>query len=551
MLTSDELVPAASAVAAEDGSTALGYDLKSLLERAYGMQFTILDGPTGELLDAPPGQPSRDWSAHAEVCREVARRGNPEFIEDEDPFLTLALPLLDTQGRATVAVGVFLTRHLDEGEDLSRQADRLGMKPDEAIHWARSQTPWTPESLKRISDLVLDEARVRDRMLTLQKEADDLSVSLASTYEEIDLLCRLTKDLKISKSDEELAQVALEWMEGVVPAVSMAVQLLPTLDAEKSAIHTTRNRAVLLSRGKCPICAAEFSDLIAYLSPQTTREPIVINRSTTEQPGWPYPQVRQMIAVALAEGGNVFGWLVAINHVDDGEFNTAQANLLASVAAILGIHSGNIELYRQQSQLLGGVVRALTSAIDAKDTYTCGHSDRVARVAVCLAQELGCDAKTIETLYLAGQLHDIGKIGIDDTVLCKEGSLSEDEYEHIKHHVEIGHHILHDLAKLEEVLPIVLHHHESWDGAGYPHRLDSKRIPLAARILAVADAFDAMSSDRPYRKAMPDDQVDRILRGGAGKQWDPQVIDAYFRVRDDIRHIYREEQAAIQSQSAT
>ena len=138
MLTSDELVPVASAVAAEDGPTALSNDLKSLLERAHGMQFTILDGPTGELLDAPPGQPSRDWSAHAEVCREVARRGNPEFIEDEDPFLTLALPLLEPQGSATVAVGVFLTRRVDENEDLSSQASRLGMKPDEAIDWARS-----------------------------------------------------------------------------------------------------------------------------------------------------------------------------------------------------------------------------------------------------------------------------------------------------------------------------------------------------------------------------------------------------------------------------
>jgi hypothetical protein len=549
MLTSDELVSTVPVVSTENAPTALSSDLKSLLERAYGMQFTVLDGPTGKLLDAAPGQLSRDWSIHAEVCREVARRGRPEFIEDEDPFLTLALPLIDEQGRETVAVAAFLTRRVAENEDLTQQAHRLGIQPDEAREWACSQAPWTPESLKRISDLVLDDARVRDRILVLQREADDLSVNLASTYEEIDLLCRLTQDLKISKSDEELGRVALEWMEGVVPAVSLAIQLLPTTGAEKPKIHAARDRAVLLSRGKCPICAAEFSELIAHLAPQTPREPIVINRSITERPDWPYPQVRQMIAVALAESGNVFGWLVALNHVDDGEFDTAEANLLTSVAAILGIHSGNIELYRQQSELLGGVVRALTSAIDAKDTYTCGHSDRVARVAVCLAQELGCDARTIETLYLAGQLHDIGKIGIDDNVLCKAGRLSDDEYEHIKHHVEIGHHILHDLAKLEEVLPIVLHHHESWDGGGYPHKLDSKRIPLAARILAVADAFDAMSSDRPYRKSMPDDQVDRILRAGAGKQWDPQVIDAYFRVRDEIRRICRDEQQSIQSQS--
>ena len=101
--------------------------------------------------------------------------------------------------------------------------------------------------------------------------------------------------------------------------------------------------------------------------------------------------------------------------------------------------------------MLAGIVRALTSAIDAKDPYTCGHSDRVARIAVRLAEELGCDAKTLNTLYLAGLLHDIGKIGVNDSVLRKAGTLSSEEYEHIKQHVDIGHRILHDLAKLEDV----------------------------------------------------------------------------------------------------
>jgi putative nucleotidyltransferase with HDIG domain len=296
---------------------------------------------------------------------------------------------------------------------------------------------------------------------------------------------------------------------------------------------------------------AQFSELIADLGLAVPNQPIVVNRSITSRLDWPLPQVRQMIAVALSDGEHVFGWLAAFNHKSNGEFGAVEAGLLSSVAAILGIHSGNIDLYRQQSELLTAIVRSLTSAIDAKDSYTCGHSDRVARIAVRLADELGCDAKTMETLYLAGQLHDIGKIGIDDDVLQKAGRLSADEYEHIKQHVEIGHHILHDLAKLEEVLPVVLHHHESWNGCGYPNKLDSEQIPLAARILAVADAFDAMSSDRPYRKSMADDNVDRILQAGSGQQWDPQVIDAFFRVREDIRRICREEEAAVEPQAVS
>jgi HD-GYP domain-containing protein (c-di-GMP phosphodiesterase class II) len=122
-------------------------------------------------------------------------------------------------------------------------------------------------------------------------------------------------------------------------------------------------------------------------------------------------------------------------------------------------------------------------------------------------------------------------------VLHKPGKLSDDEYAHVKQHVNTGHRILNDLAKLEDVLPVVLHHHESWDGRGYPHQLASQRIPLPARIVAVADAFDAMSSDRPYRRGMADAKVEEILRAGAGQQWDPAVIDAFFRVREDIRQI--------------
>ncbi len=547
MLISDELMPTGTTAEAADDSSALGGELKRLLERAYGVQFTILDGSTGDVLDTASAQLSRDWGMRAEICREVARRNTPEFIDDEDPFLTLALPLLDHNGTETVAVATFLTRPVADDEDFSRQANLLGIEPDEALDWARMQTPWSPEALRHINNIVLENAQARERIRALQEEANNLSVNLASTYEEISLLYRLTQNLKISKSDEDLGRVALEWMQEVIPAAGLAILLLPAPGAEKAANRAARSQAVLLSRGDWPIDASRFSDLIAHLSPKTPHRPLVVNRPITARADWPCPEVRQLIAVALAEGENIFGWLAAINHTDDDEFGTVEASLLSSVAAILGIHSGNIELYRQQSELLAGIVRALTSAIDAKDPYTCGHSDRVARVAVRLAEELGCDAKMIDTLYLAGQLHDIGKIGVNDSVLRKAGKLSDEEYEHIKQHVVIGHHILHDLAKLEEVLPVVLHHHESWDGGGYPNRLGFEKIPLSARIVAVADAFDAMSSDRPYRKGMPDDQVDRILRGGAGQQWDPTVIEAFFRVRDDIRRICREEQPAVRA----
>jgi len=129
---------------------------------------------------------------------------------------------------------------------------------------------------------------------------------------------------------------------------------------------------------------------------------------------------------------------------------------------------------------------------------------------VRLAKELGCDAKLLHTIYMAGLLHDIGKIGIDDAVLRKPGKLTEAEFDHIKQHPELGYRILADLHQLADVLPAVLHHHEQWDGKGYPFKLAGEQIPFIARILAVADAYDAMNSDRPYRRGMPVDRVEVV-----------------------------------------
>jgi len=511
------------------------------LARAFGVEFHLVDGVTGDLLHGSPTQPQGDWLAWAELCREVARRGKPEFVGEEEPLVLLALPLCSRRRAVQVAMGLFLTRALAAQEDLTQPARALGMNPQAVTAWACQQTPWPPTLLERIGRLVLENLATSERLQEAEKETRSLSINLASTYEEISLLYRLTQNLKISESDEELGRGALEWMEEVIPAEGLAIQYIP-VDGEDEAFHPKRTHSQLLTSGECPLNNEQFTRLIEHLNCRAAKQPIVINESTTGQAAWPFPEIHQLIAVPMAEGGNLFGWLAAFNHLDGGEFGTVEASLLNSVAAILGIHCGNIELYHQQSELMAGIIRALTSAIDAKDPYTCGHSDRVARVSVRLARELGCDQQALNTIYPSGLLHDIGKIGVNDNVLRKPGKLTDEEYEHIKTHVRIGHRILIDLKKLDDVLPVVLHHHESWDGKGYPHALAANDIPFSARIVAVADAFDAMGSDRPYRKGMPDDKIDEIFRAGAGVQWDPEVVAAFFRIRDEIREIAASEQ---------
>jgi HD-GYP domain-containing protein (c-di-GMP phosphodiesterase class II) len=162
----------------------------------------------------------------------------------------------------------------------------------------------------------------------------------------------------------------------------------------------------------------------------------------------------------------------------------------------------------------------------------------VARVAVRLAEELGCDAKTLNTLYLAGLLHDIGKIGVSDAILHKPGKLTEEEFAVIQRHPDQGWSILQELHQLQYELPGVLYHHENFNGTGYPDRLAGERIPLPARIVAVADAFDAMTSDRPYRQGMPLTRVLEIFHDGNGTQWDPKVLEAFFDALPEILSLW-------------
>ena len=175
-------------------------------------------------------------------------------------------------------------------------------------------------------------------------------------------------------------------------------------------------------------------------------------------------------------------------------------------------------------------VRALAEAIDAKDAYTRGHSERVAIYASRIARELGSRRQFIERIYLAGLLHDIGKIGVPDAIITKPGRLTPEEYEAMKTHPEIGARILEPVSFLADVVPCVRHHHEWFDGSdmGYPDRLRGLQIPYPSRIILVADTVEAMSSDRPYRKALPLEAVIQEIQLFQGTQFDPEVAGAFL-----------------------
>ncbi|MDD4923239.1 MAG: response regulator [Dehalococcoidales bacterium] len=175
-------------------------------------------------------------------------------------------------------------------------------------------------------------------------------------------------------------------------------------------------------------------------------------------------------------------------------------------------------------------VTALALALDAKDEYTSGHSGRVSEISVIIAKELGMHDSTLENIRLAGLIHDIGKIGVKEAVLNKPGKLTPEEFEHIKTHPAIGERILKPIVEEQDILDMVRLHHERFDGRGYPDGLSGERIPLGAAIMALADAFDAMTSDRPYRKSLGNTVAVEEIKKGSGTQFVPDVVEAFLRV---------------------
>lgn len=533
-----------------DGESVLPHDAHQMvraLERAFGSVFSVLDCSSGQVLRVAPNGLPVDLYKRLGVCEQIVQRGRPEVLEDVSPLLMLAVPLpATTSGCQMAAVATFLTQGIDSPCEIAAAADAFEIDREQAFRWAQVQSLWPAHAVMEVSAAISEKTALQQNAVQLKRQLADISSHLLMTFEEITLLHRLTEHLSIAKSVTDLCGLSVNWLSDVIPAKSVAIWFESMGDLHEPHIveQEMAGRALLIAQGECPLQQRDFGQFMERLGPRVATEPVVLNRGATSSPTWFYPYVREIISVPIREGNRHFGWLLALNHTGAGditnseaEFGTVEACLMASVATILGIHCGNIALYHEQSEFFSSVVRALTSAIDAKDPYTCGHSDRVARLSVALARELGCDTEDLNTIYLSGLLHDIGKIGIDDNVLRKPGTLTQEEFEHIKTHPELGCRILDGVKQLDKVMPVVRHHHEAWNGRGYPVGLREEECPFLARIVAVADSIDAMSSDRPYRKGMSDEKLDSILREGAGKQWDPQIIDAVFRVRDELRRI--------------
>ena len=247
----------------------------------------------------------------------------------------------------------------------------------------------------------------------------------------------------------------------------------------------------------------------------------------------PLDTIRRLDIQGYCEKSDKFDQLLLL--IESGIKAISQMNLIKKINTELKDTYEKLERSYMES------IQTIRYTVEAKDAYTRGHSDRVSEYSVLIGKHMGLSEEDLKTLRIGGLFHDVGKIGVPDSILLKPGKLTDDEYSEIKNHPTIGAHILSTATIFRDLIPIVKHHHERYDGNGYPSRLKGEEIPFLARITAVADTFDAMTSKRTYRDSLPLDVVKAEIEKCKGTQFDPEIADAFLDILnnhyDDIVEI--------------
>jgi HD-GYP domain-containing protein (c-di-GMP phosphodiesterase class II) len=490
-----------------------------VLSEEFRVPFRLYEALEGRAIPLGDSDPmiNAELNFSAEMVREIAQRGQNEVRWLGDGKYLLALVFFENQYPSLVALGMLV--EVAGGPAMrQREQERLSK-------WARA-----------VGDRIRLGRELAAHRLIEQEQAAQAARAWKSLLG-LDEAIRLTRIHKhLDRSRRQVLQTAHQLLGG---------QTILWLSEHASEVVIQGDPLL------APIDCRHLGELLTRASANTgPHEPLVWNDDKAALWTARFPQVQNLLAVAIP-GGQGKGWLVAINKTTGKSgpsaplvgperlvpFRKADAAVLIPFASLLNLQARTGAKIEELRDLLVGLTRSLTAAIDAKDSYTYGHSERVARIGVELARELGLSAEEINDVYLAGLLHDIGKIGVRDSLLTKEGPLTPEEFDHVKQHVVIGYNILAGLGPLHALLPGILYHHERIDGAGYPHGLRGEAIPLLARILAVADGYDAMSTTRPYRSNMSCAEVERQLQEGKDTQWDARVVDAFLRCRQKVHFI--------------
>ena len=509
---------------------ALHKALSNLAQRlgGIGLSLAVYD-PVGEPLLACVGAGEvcqrfcgRDGPCQLdryEAVKEVWAEGKPRVLRGQAGCVLLALPVLHRRRMVGVAMACYLASDAGTHEEFIRACDRMhldraylaGVVQAGVTHPA-DEAPYWMDMLQMLLAQSVENAVARSELASF-------SSSLGSTYEELSLLYRLSGAMKLSTEPAEFFRGVCRELLEVMEVESAVAAITEDFESDRPAR--------VVRAGEIDISDERLQSLAQLLLDEGLAEEngrgVVVNRSS-DSLRQAYPQVRNYVAVPLVSGDLSMGLLMGINKAE-GEFDSADLKLIHSVGVQVAGFLANNNLYDSLQELLMGVLHVLTASIDAKDQYTCGHSQRVAMISRKLAEMCQFSPQQVENIYLSGLLHDMGKIGVPETVLCKPGKLTREEFEMMKRHPVIGANILTNIRQMKVVIPGVLYHHERMDGRGYPDGLTRDEVPMEGRIVGLADSFDAMTSSRTYRYALPLGHVVAEIIRYSGTQFDPDLVD--------------------------
>ncbi|WP_298268064.1 HD domain-containing phosphohydrolase [Geobacter sp.] len=393
----------------------------------------------------------------------------------------------------------------------------------------RELPAFSEEEVAVIRDLVGHAALVVSH-IQIFDESLDMALDLAGRIDVILTLDEINKAISSSLSRERIMETAIGQIERITRCEFVSILQTEGGDlvvmasrAEEFPVPESLQAGARLPRGRCAAWNARRSGkstCVAYLA--RSRNLGTVDRTLFST------GIRSLLAVPLIARDEVTGVLL-LGDTDPGKFARQETFTIEKIASQMAVALENARLYEDMRNLFINTVASLANAIDAKSPWTKGHSERVMRISARIATEMGLPEEMVERVRLGGLLHDIGKIGVIEAVLEKPAILSEDEFPPLRSHPEKGVAILAPIEQLRDVLPAILHHHERFDGSGYPHGLKGEEIPLSARIVAVADSFDAMVSERPYKKGYGIGEALAELRACAGSHFDPQVVECFCR----------------------
>ncbi len=460
--------------------------------------------PLGKLLGTIKSVESGDWSAR------VKASGSDE---------------LGTIGRA-------FDRMLDELRELYEKS----LKKEKEISKVKMELDHKLilEDLNAQLQYKVKEVETANRaVLSLSREVKSKNIELEKMVERLKAINEVGRMLASIIETDELIKLIIKTTAEMLNVEKGAINVVK---GDSAALVMRYHRGTGIERDTA--MAIDINPL--YRSLLEEGRPILTNAGESNGAEDGNVEFKSAIGVPLKMKGQIIGGMLLEQKSDGTQFTHDELDLLGTMANQAMVAIENAWLYETVKANYFGTIQSLVNALEASDRYTKGHSERVRYLGIELAKQIGMDYKELEAFEHAAILHDIGKIGIDSSVLNKEEKLTSREFSLIRAHPIIGDEILGPIGTLEGVRTTILQHHERYDGAGYPYGIAGEEISLKARILAVIDTFDAMVTDRPYRRGFSVDDTLEELRLGAGTQFDPAVVNAFLEMVSARKEVLQE-----------